>query len=104
MVKRWNAPCSLCRRRIEKRIEAAHLADFYLCSFSAKTLIYKGMFRAELVDDFYLDLQDPRFTSSVAIFHQRFSTNTFRNGGWPNPSACWPTTARSTPCAAMSTG
>ncbi len=67
----------LTRRRIEKRIEEAHLADFYICSFSARTLIYKGMFRAELVDDFYLDLKDPRFESSAAIFHQRFSTNTF---------------------------
>ena len=66
----------LCRRRIEKRVDEANL-DCYLCSFSAKTLIYKGMFRAELVDDFYLDLKDPRFVSSVAIFHQRFSTNTF---------------------------
>ena len=66
----------LCRRRIEKRVEEANL-DCYLCSFSSKTLIYKGMFRAELVDDFYLDLKDPRFVSSVAIFHQRFSTNTF---------------------------
>jgi glutamate synthase (NADPH/NADH) large chain len=67
----------LCRRRIEKRVDEANLGDFYLCSFSAKTLIYKGMFRAELVDDFYLDLKDPEFVSSVAIFHQRFSTNTF---------------------------
>jgi len=66
----------VCRRRIEKRVDEANL-DCYLCSFSAKTLIYKGMFRAELVDDFYLDLKDPRFVSSVAIFHQRFSTNTF---------------------------
>ncbi len=67
----------LCRRRIEKRVDEAHLGDFYLCSFSAKTLIYKGMFRAESVDDFYTDLKDPDFVSSVAIFHQRFSTNTF---------------------------
>ncbi|MBP2160178.1 MULTISPECIES: glutamate synthase large subunit [Asticcacaulis] len=66
----------LCRRRIEKRVDEANL-DCYICSFSAKTLIYKGMFRAELVDDFYLDLKDPRIVSSVAIFHQRFSTNTF---------------------------
>lgn len=66
----------LCRRRIEKRVDEANL-DCYLCSFSSRTLIYKGMFRAELVDDFYLDLKDPRFESSVAIFHQRFSTNTF---------------------------
>ncbi|MBW8734731.1 MAG: glutamate synthase large subunit, partial [Asticcacaulis sp.] len=66
----------LCRRRIEKRVDEANL-ECYICSFSARTLIYKGMFRAELVDDFYLDLKDPRMTSSVAIFHQRFSTNTF---------------------------
>ena len=67
----------LCRRRIEKRVNEASLSDFYLCSFSSKTLIYKGMFRAELIDDFYLDLKDPAFESNVAIFHQRFSTNTF---------------------------
>ncbi|MFT4089228.1 MAG: glutamate synthase large subunit [Asticcacaulis sp.] len=66
----------LCRRRIEKRVEEANL-DCYLCSFSSRTLIYKGMFRAELVDDFYLDLKDERFVSNVAVFHQRFSTNTF---------------------------
>ena len=67
----------LTRRRIEKRAEAANMSEFYLCSLSSKTLIYKGMFRAELVDDFYLDLKDERFASNVAIFHQRFSTNTF---------------------------
>lgn len=67
----------LCRRRIEKAVDSSNLKDFYICSFSSKTLIYKGMFRAELVDDFYLDLKDPRLVSNVAVFHQRFSTNTF---------------------------
>jgi glutamate synthase (NADPH) large chain len=67
----------LCRKRIEKRVHAAGLAGFYLCSFSAKSLIYKGMFLAQHIDEFYPDLQDERFTAAVAIFHQRYSTNTF---------------------------
>lgn len=67
----------LCRRRIEKQALAANLLDFYICSFSSRSLIYKGMFLAEHIDTFYPDLQDERFVSSVAIFHQRYSTNTF---------------------------
>ena len=67
----------LCRKRIEKRVHAAGLNHFYLCSFSAKSLIYKGMFLAQHIDEFYPDLTDERFTAAVAIFHQRYSTNTF---------------------------
>ena len=67
----------LCRKRIEKRVHAANLNHFYLCSFSAKSLIYKGMFLAQHIDEFYPDLTDERFTAAVAIFHQRYSTNTF---------------------------
>jgi glutamate synthase (NADPH) large chain len=67
----------LCRRKIEKRALESHLKEFYICSLSARTLIYKGMFRAELIDAFYTDLRDEGFTSSLAVFHQRFSTNTF---------------------------
>ncbi len=67
----------LCRKRIEKRVAASNLPHFYICSFSAKSLVYKGMFLAEHIDEFYPDLKDPRFTSAVAIFHQRYSTNTF---------------------------
>jgi hypothetical protein len=48
-----------------------------VCSFSARALIYKGMFLAEDIDNFYLDLKDKRFVSAVAIYHQRYSTNTF---------------------------
>jgi glutamate synthase (NADPH/NADH) large chain len=40
-------------------------------------VIYKGMFLAEAIDQFYPDLTDPRFVSPFAIFHQRYSTNTF---------------------------
>ncbi len=67
----------VCRRRIEKRAREAGIPDFYVCSFSARSLIYKGMFLAEDIDKFYPDLCDERFVSSVAIYHQRYSTNTF---------------------------
>ena len=67
----------LCRRRIEKRVREAAIADFYICSFSSRSLIYKGMFLAEQLATFYPDLKDERFISAFAIFHQRYSTNTF---------------------------
>ncbi|MEO0983377.1 MAG: glutamate synthase large subunit [Pseudomonadota bacterium] len=67
----------LCRRRIEKRAREAGIPAFYVCSLSQNALIYKGMFLAEDIDAFYPDLRDERFTSSVAIYHQRYSTNTF---------------------------
>ena len=67
----------LCRRRIEKRVREAAISDFYVCSFSSRSLIYKGMFLAEQLSNFYPDLTDERFISAFAIFHQRYSTNTF---------------------------
>ncbi|MEL6365902.1 MAG: glutamate synthase large subunit [Pseudomonadota bacterium] len=65
------------RRRIEKRAREAALPSFYICSLSARDVVYKGMFLAEEIDAFYPDLADDRFVSTVAIFHQRYSTNTF---------------------------
>jgi glutamate synthase (NADPH/NADH) large chain len=67
----------LCRRRIEKRAREVGMAELYVCSFSSRALIYKGMFLAQDIDAFYLDLKDDRFVSAVAIYHQRYSTNTF---------------------------
>ncbi len=67
----------LCRRRIEKQVRADSINDFYICSLSARSLIYKGMFLAEQLDNFYPDLKNDRFVSSMAIYHQRYSTNTF---------------------------
>ncbi len=64
------------RRKIENECIKKQLNNFYICSFSSKSIIYKGMFLAEALSDFYLDLQDKRFVSRYAIFHQRFSTNT----------------------------
>jgi glutamate synthase (NADPH/NADH) large chain len=69
------------RRRIEKRVIADQINGFYICSLSSRSIIYKGMFLAEQVTSFYPDLLDPRFESSFAIYHQRYSTNTFPT--WP---------------------
>ena len=63
------------RRRIEKA--AATMKDLYICSLSCRSIIYKGMMLAEQVADFYPDLMDDRFESAFAIYHQRYSTNTF---------------------------
>ncbi len=67
----------LCRKRIERRVAEAGVPHFYVCSLSARSVIYKGMFLAEHIDSFYPDLRDARFESALAIFHQRYSTNTF---------------------------
>ena len=50
--------------------------DFYICSFSNRTIVYKGMVRSVVLGEFYLDLQNPDFISPFAIYHRRFSTNT----------------------------
>ncbi|MEO1024533.1 MAG: glutamate synthase large subunit, partial [Pseudomonadota bacterium] len=65
------------RRRIEKAALAAHVPQLYLCSLSCRSIIYKGMMLAEQVAEFYPDLKDERFESAFAIYHQRYSTNTF---------------------------
>jgi len=65
------------RKKIEKQSSILNLKDFYICSFSSRSVIYKGMFLAEALSEFYPDLMDKRFISRFAIFHQRYSTNTF---------------------------
>jgi glutamate synthase (NADPH/NADH) large chain len=65
------------RRRIEKAAIAASVPELYFCSLSSRSIIYKGMFLAQSLTDFYPDLLDPRFISRFAIYHQRYSTNTF---------------------------
>ena len=65
------------RRRIEKASAAAGVGTLYLASLSCRSIIYKGMMLAQDVANFYPDLQDERFESAFAIYHQRYSTNTF---------------------------
>ncbi len=53
------------------------LNDFYMPSFSTRTVVYKGLLLAGQVGSFYDDLRNPLATSALALVHQRFSTNTF---------------------------
>ena len=70
----------IIRKRAEKFVAASNLKQksfFYLPSLSTKILIYKGMFTSEQLGEYYLDLQDERMESAIALVHSRFSTNTF---------------------------
>jgi len=58
-----------------------HGKEYFVPSMSARTIVYKGLLLAGQVGQYYLDLQDPRFVSALALVHQRFSTNTFPE--WP---------------------
>jgi len=65
----------IARRRIERsaEIEAVRM---YVPSCSSRTVVYKGLMAGTRLADFYLDLQDPACESRLAVFHQRYSTNT----------------------------
>ncbi|MCM2680633.1 glutamate synthase large subunit [Echinimonas agarilytica] len=51
--------------------------EFYIASMSNRTIVYKGQFTTAQVREYYLELQDERVDSALAMFHSRFSTNTF---------------------------
>ncbi len=69
------------RKRIEHEIGDAPDTQVYFPSLSGRTLVYKGMLTSPQLQDFFLDLSDPRLESALAIVHSRFSTNTFPS--WP---------------------
>ncbi len=77
----WERKLYLLRRSIEHAAQDAGLS-VYLPSLSSRTIVYKGMLAATGVGRFYPDLQDSRFVSALAVYHQRFSTNTMPN--WEN--------------------
>lgn len=58
-------------------LKLKHGKEFYVPSMSTKTIVYKGLLLADQVGAYYKDLNDPRVVSSIALVHQRFSTNTF---------------------------
>lgn len=62
-------------------LKLTHSREYYVPSMSCRTVIYKGLLLADQVGKYFLDLQDERVTSSLALVHQRFSTNTFPE--WP---------------------
>jgi glutamate synthase (NADPH/NADH) large chain len=71
----------LIRKIISNRIIAIggdkDTAAYYPVSMSMRTIVYKGMFLAYQLGEYYRDLHDPRFQSAFSLVHQRFSTNTF---------------------------
>jgi glutamate synthase (NADPH/NADH) large chain len=70
----------IVRKVIENTIRNSSLKEkhfFYIPSLSNKTIVYKGMLMPTQLRHYYLDLQDPRMASAVALVHSRFSTNTF---------------------------
>jgi glutamate synthase (NADPH/NADH) large chain/glutamate synthase (ferredoxin) len=77
----WERALFLARRAIEQRAEAAGLAGFYVPSLSCRTLVYKALLQGAQLPAFYPDFRFPEFESAVAVFHQRYSTNTLPS--WP---------------------
>lgn len=59
--------------------------DFYICSFSAERIVFKGLFNGNQVAQFYEDLKSDEMESPYCIFHQRYSTNTFPSWALAQP-------------------
>jgi glutamate synthase (NADPH/NADH) large chain len=62
---------------LAKKHRLPGLTQYYIPSFSTRTVVYKGLLLAPQVESFYCDLRDPLTQSALALVHQRFSTNTF---------------------------
>ena len=71
----------LFRARRRSSVTNAADTEHYICSFSAKTIIYKGLMMPADLQQFYPDLGDERLQTAICVFHQRFSTNTLPK--WP---------------------
>ncbi|MBL7218895.1 MAG: glutamate synthase large subunit [Phycisphaerae bacterium] len=70
----------MARKRAERLISQTlgdEAVDFYICSMSSRTICYKGMFLAPQLFGYYPDLSNRETESSLAMVHQRYSTNTF---------------------------
>ena len=71
----WESRLYRARRAAERQASASGVR-MYIPSCSSRTLVYKGLMAGTRLADFYLDLQDPDCESRLAVFHQRYSTNT----------------------------
>ncbi|OLC08458.1 MAG: hypothetical protein AUH41_08225 [Gemmatimonadetes bacterium 13_1_40CM_66_11] len=76
----WERRLYLARRVIERRAASAGLPVF-VCSLSCRTVVYKALLVGTELPGFYADLQSPLFETGIAVFHQRYSTNTLPS--WP---------------------
>ncbi|MCY6957499.1 glutamate synthase large subunit [Clostridium brassicae] len=78
--KEFERKLYIIRKRAEnevRKLVERNSEYFYICSFSSRTIIYKGLLLADQISGFYLDLNDINFKTAIALVHQRFSTNTF---------------------------
>ena len=64
------------RKLILREAAAAGVERLYIPSLSSRTIVYKGLVLADKLSRFYPDLHDPLFATALAVFHQRYSTNT----------------------------
>jgi glutamate synthase (ferredoxin) len=76
----WERRLYLARRVIERRAASAGIPVF-VCSLSCRTVVYKALLVGTELPGFYADLQSPLFETGIAVFHQRYSTNTLPS--WP---------------------
>ena len=77
----WERALYLARRAMERRAADADLDPFYVCSLSCRTIVYKALLTGGQLPVFYPDFNYTEFESALAIFHQRYSTNTLPS--WP---------------------
>src|SRR5213083_178225 len=79
----WERSLYLARRTIERRVAEAGpgLEPFFVCSLSCRTLVYKALLTGTQLAGFFPDLESPDYETALAIFHQRYSTNT--TSSWP---------------------
>ena len=74
------------RRMIENKcLPIPDSEQFYVCSFSSRTIVFKGLLMGYQLPEFYPDLRNPEMTSCLAIIHQRYSTNTFPSWNLAQP-------------------
>ena len=76
LPERFGRALYLARRVMERRAQDAGLPDFFVCSLSHRTVVYKALARAGQLRGFYPDLRDPAFETAFCLFHARYSTNT----------------------------
>ncbi|KAI7755270.1 hypothetical protein M8C21_002415, partial [Ambrosia artemisiifolia] len=69
---------SMVAIRAALNLQYGGVKDFYICSLSSRTVVYKGQLKPNQLKEYYhSDLGNERFTSYMALIHSRFSTNTF---------------------------
>ncbi|MQG88988.1 MAG: glutamate synthase large subunit [SAR202 cluster bacterium] len=79
-LSRKSAEKSFVNAETDPETKKTKLREFYVCSWSSRTIIYKGMLLTTQLQDFYTDLSDESMVSAFGLVHSRFSTNTL--GSW----------------------